>query len=379
MTGRRRSRSRIAATLTASLLVVSCGSRSGDSVPQSGEDRALASSVVGDPAGEEGQAGSTDAPDELTFTDFASLGPVYPLTGRPLSADDTAWEARPALVVKIDNHPRARPQTGLEMADIVFDVRAEGVTRFAAVYHSTVPDPVGPVRSSRTSDFDILRGFERPLYASSGGNDYVARKLRTLPIVELTNLTRTEYFRDFSRPAPHNLYVNASDLYQLAPDDSTAPNPWFVYRRADESLSPLAIEMKGPVTIDYTGSPTVTHTWDGTRQGWLRTQDDNPHTTANGDQLAPENVVIMVTEYGVSPADAISPEVRSIGSGPLLVLSDGQAVAGRWERAAAADKPTLTDADGNNIALNPGRTWVLMPEQGQVRFPAGSTPPGWNG
>ena len=129
-------------------------------------------------------------------------GPVAPFTGLPADAETLA---RSALVVKVDNHPRARPQTGLDQADIVFDLRAEGVTRFAAVFHSQVPDPVGPVRSSRTSDFDLLRGLDNPLYASSGANDYVASGLRSLPIVELTNRTRGEYFpglRSTGAPQP---------------------------------------------------------------------------------------------------------------------------------------------------------------------------------
>lgn len=388
MTLRLRSRRWIVVTLATALLVVGCGFSSNDVDSADGaadEGRALASSVIEDPnSGVDTDSGESDdetgQPDELAATeDPEPLGPTYPLTGLPVPDDDVLVDERAALVVKIDNHPRARPQTGLDLADIVFDIRAEGVTRFAAVYQSQVPDPVGPVRSSRTSDFDILRGFDRPLYASSGGNDYVAQKLRSLPIVELTNLTRTEYFRDFSRPAPHNLYVNASDLYQLAPGDLVAPGPWFSYRRADEPLSAKAIDVPGPVTIDYTGSPTVTHTWDETRQGWLRTQDNNPHTTATGDQLAPENVVIMVTDYGVSPADPISPEVRSTGDGPLVVLSAGQAVFGRWERLTAEDKPLLLDGDDEIISLSPGRTWILMPEVGQVTFPAGSTPPEWSG
>jgi len=383
MTLRLRSRRWIVVTLIATLLVVGCGSTSGsgDGTLDNSDDegRALASSAA--EGAESGDAvAEPDRPEQLPATDeLQPVGPVYPLTGLPIDPDDDTGERRAALVVKVDNHPRARPQTGLEQADIVFDVRAEGVTRFAAVYQSQVPDPVGPVRSSRTSDFDIIVGFDRPIYASSGGNEYVARKLRTLPIVELTNLTRTEYFRDFSRPAPHNLYVNASDLYALAPDDLTAPAPWFTYRNVAEPTSSDGVAIAGPVTIDYTGSPTVTHTWDATRMGWLRNQDNNPHTNATGDQLAPENVVIIVTEYGVSPADPISPEVRSTGSGPLAVLTDGRAIAGRWERPNADDKLMLYDDNNNLIELTPGRTWVLMPELGQVTFPAGSTPPGWTG
>jgi hypothetical protein len=274
-------------------------------------------------------------------------------------------------MVKVDNHPRARPQTGLDQADIVFDLRAEGITRFAAVFQSRVPDPVGPVRSSRTSDFDLARGFDNPLYASSGGNHYVVGGLRSLPIVELTNRTRNEYFRDFSRPAPHNLYVNGSDLYNLAPTDLTSPEPWFQYRDPGDDLPPSAEPAAGPVTIAFTGSPLVTHEWDEAVGGWLRTQDGAPHLTVGGDQLAPENVLIFVTDYSTSPADPISPEVRSTGGGPLVVLTAGHIVFGTWERPTAEDKPILLDGGGAPIELTPGRTWVLMPEEGQVRFAPG--------
>lgn len=309
----------------------------------------------------------TASTDETVPPEPEPIGPVAPLTGLPV---DGPIE-RPALVVKIDNHPQARPQTGLEQADLVFDMRAEGVTRFAAVFHSTVANPVGPVRSSRTSDFDILRGFDTPLYGSSGGNNYVAAGLRDLPIIEVTNLTRREYFRDRSRSAPHNLYVDASDLFALAPDDFTTPEPWFAYRGPNDVLPPTAEPVTGAVMVAFTGSPLVTHRWDEEAAGWARTQDGAPHTTHDGDQLAPENVVIMVTDYSISAADVTSPEVRSTGAGPLYVLTDAHVITGSWERPTATDKPTLLDDDGRPILLTAGRTWILLPEAGQVEVGTG--------
>ncbi len=306
---------------------------------------------------------------------FGATGNLYPFTG--LIAPNAEAISRPVLMVKVDNHPRARPQTGLDKADMVFDVRAEGVTRFAAVFQSVVPDPVGPVRSSRTSDFDLLLGFERPLYASSGGNANVAAGFRRLPIVEVTNLTRREYFRNSGRPPPHNLFVNASDLYALAPEDISPPEPWFTFAGPDRLLPEGAQPLTGPVTVNFRGSPVVTHTWDPTLKGWLRTQDGNPHVTSNGEQLAPENVVIVVTDYGASSADPRSPDVRSTGSGSLVVLTDGHAIVGTWQRDKATDPFMLLDTGGDDIELSPGRTWILMPEQGQVGFSSGEKPPSW--
>jgi hypothetical protein len=304
---------------------------------------------------------TTAAPADDLVTDGA------PLTGLPVV--DRAALDHPALAVKIDNHPDARPQTGLDVADIVFEARVEGITRFLAVFHSTQPSPVGPVRSSRTSDFDLLRGLDTPLYSSSGGNNFVANALNSLPIIKVTALSRTEYFRDGSRPAPHNLYTNTPDLFALAPDDAPAPSPWFAYRAETAALPATADPISGPVTIAYRSGPIVTHTWDPALEGWARTQDGRPHTNAVGDQLAPENVVIMVADYTTSPADSASPELVSVGSGQLYVLTAGSVIEGTWTRETADQKPQLLDSAGNPIALTPGQTWVLYPESGNVRLP----------
>ena len=358
------------ATAGTALVLVACGGGSTDSdsadpsTTVAADDLAFASSttiaVIMPPV--ETNSGPDDS---TTMGEIEDLGPIAPLTGAPVAAD--ADLAHPALVIKIDNHLLARPQVGLEAADLVFDIRAEGVTRFMAVFHSQLPETIGPVRSSRTSDFDLLRGLDNPLYASSGGNVGVMAGLSSLPIHELTNNTRTEYYRHPARPAPHNLFIDPADLFALVSSD-VAPDPWFGYRQAGAALPSEAVVADGIVTIDFTGSPTVTFEWSRELAGWLRSQDGRPHRTADGYQLAPENVVIMITTYGSSAADARSPEVRSTGSGTLIVLTEGHIVTGSWSRAAATDKAVLLDEEGSEIALTPGQTWVLYPEAGQVRY-----------
>jgi hypothetical protein len=341
-------------------LLVACLVASGCS---SGDDSATVESTT--TTVEVVEADDGDGVATTTSTVATLDGPIAPLTGMAGEGDLD----RPALAAKIDNHPNARPQTALDQADLVFEARAEGVTRFLAVFHSESPSPFGPVRSSRTSDFDLLRGLDTPLYSSSGGNDYVANGLRSLPIIEVTAISQSSYFRDGSRPAPHNLFVNADDLFALAGDDAIAPSPWFDYRTAGEALNDSAAMTEGSVTIRYRGSPVVTHTWSSARAGWLRTQDGRPHTTVTGDQLAPENVVVLVTSYVTSAADSASPELVSVGSGQAFVLTDGAVIEGTWNRPTASDKPELIDLDGQPIKLTPGRTWVLYPESGQVDIP----------
>lgn len=359
MTSTTHARRIIAGALTFALLAASC----------SGSDDEAAELTTTETTE---QASTTEA--EAVTSTTANTVPAdqlvtdgAPLTGVPF--EDPSVADRPALAVKIDNHPSARPQSGLDLADIVYEIRVEGITRFLAVFHSTNPDAIGPVRSSRTSDFGILSGLDTPLYASSGGNDYVANALRTLDIYSVTAMSRTEYYRNSSRPAPHNLYTNTSDLFALAPAEATPPTAWFDYRSPSAPVNTTGRALNEPITVAYRGGPLVTHTWDAALGGWLRTQDGQPHTNSDGVQLAPENVVIFVSDYVTSPADAISPELVSVGSGQVFVLTDGVVIEGTWSREAVDAKPVLLDSAGSPIALTPGRTWALYPESGNVRLP----------
>jgi hypothetical protein len=318
-------------------------------------------------------APTTTVPTTTTTTapalGFAAGEVAAPLTG--LGMDETLVSNQ-AIVLKIDNHKDARPQTGIDAADIVFDYRAEGVTRFAAVFHSQLPDEVGPVRSSRTADFDIVSGFGHPVYGSSGGNDTVIATLNSVPVFAMTNQTRHEYYRGGPHAAPHNLYVRPAELYAAAEAaygadlvDLDGPLAWFDYALPGEAPS-TGEPVTGPVTIDFTGEPTVTFEWDSATGAWPRSMDGAPHETTDGVRIAPANVVIMFTTYGTSAADPKSPEVVSVGSGEAIVLTGGQAIRGTWERGSATGTPTLVDAAGAPIVLTAGQTWILYPEPGQV-------------
>ncbi len=289
--------------------------------------------------------------------------PTAPFSGEPFEGDETAL-ARPAVVVKVDNHPDARPQTGLDRADMVIELRAEGVTRFMAVYHSDLPEPVGPVRSARTSDFDILTALNSPVFAYSGANAIVDRGLGGLGIYARYE-DRIDFFRDRNRNAPHNLYVNPQGLQDRIPSDAIAPEPWFTFGTPEE-VAAQGRSITGEVTVVFTGTPIVEYKWDRISNGWLREQDGQPHSTISGDQLAPANVVIMGARYGVSSADAVSPELISVGSGTLTVLTDGRVIEGTWSRLDNTVPPTIADINGNQIVLTPGQTWVMYPDKGVI-------------
>src|SRR5262245_47647704 len=198
-----------------------------------------------------GKSKTTTAPSttttttEATTTTAALPPPVYPLTGRPVS--DAAIAARPALVVKIDNADggrgnTARPQLGLNEADVVYEEMVEGsVTRLAAVFQSTDADPIGPVRSARSTDVAVFSPLNRPLFAWSGANAGFAELIRQSPLVDVGYDAHSEMYtrrNQTGHVGPHNLYSSTPALYSLTPPFSPPPSPLFSYRTADEALLP---------------------------------------------------------------------------------------------------------------------------------------------
>ena len=289
-----------------------------------------------------------------------ALGIRYPLTG--IATADVPQ--RPALAVKIDNAPRARPQSGLSSADIIFEERVEGnITRFVGLFHSKEPGVVGPVRSARTSDFDILSNLGLPLFANSGANANVLRGIAEAPVRD-AGATRLAgpYQRDGSRRAPHNLYVDTDAIW--AAFNATDPPPFaFEYLLDDEVSTGTTVS---GVDVSY-GGTRGSFTWDPERELWMRSTDGAPHIDAATDeQVGVTNVVVQFTEYRPSSADIRSPEAVTVGSGEVWVLSRGEVIQGRWERAGPGAPTFFRRNDGRSIRLEPGTTWVALPEPGRA-------------
>lgn len=291
--------------------------------------------------------------------------PLAPLTG--VGSADAAALSRPALVAKIDNHPAARPQSGLNQADIVFEENVEQLTRFAAVFHSTGSDPVGPLRSGRTQDIDLLGSFNKPLFVWSGGNARVTRAINNSDLVNLgptPTRTKNVYFRESSRRAPHNLYTKTSSIWALAPAGSAAPQPQFVYRGESDAMPTTARAVRGAkVSMD---GVKVLWEWDAASglfgRSFLnnKTKKVDRHLDLAGQQVAAHNVIVLQVVYKPSKADRSSPEAQTIGTGEAFVLTDGMLVPATWERASQAAPFTLKDAGGSVIRLTPGRTFVQL-------------------
>jgi hypothetical protein len=316
---------------------------------------------------------STTAAPTTTTTTSPPTGPVAPLTGLQVQEADAPLLFRTALAVKVDNldapGETAVPQTALPKADVVYEEIVEGnITRLVAVFHSQQPGTVGPVRSARTTDVQLLPQLGRPLLAWSGGNDGVVAAVRDSPFIINAGADAAlgSYFRDRGRRAPHNLYVRADELWAKAPAGTPGPNALFSYRTPGQPNPPTAQGAQG-VDLSWGGggaSSNVSWRWDPQARVYLREQRGRPHLDSGGEQLRAANVVVLATNYGQSAADSRSPEAQTVGSGELFAFTNGAVIHGRWDRPDIAKPPVLTDDAGAPVLLTPGQTWIELPRPG---------------
>lgn len=272
---------------------------------------------------------------------------------------------QPALAVKIDNHDAARPPRNIDRADIIYEEMVEyNLTRLIAIFHSDLPEIIGPVRSIRTSDIDILDQLNTPLLSASGANKGVLAAVAQADLVNVNAIVAGgAYFRDTRLKAPHNLFARTIDLFGYANGRGGTPPALFTYREPD-TLPKGGVPIAG-VTVDF-GRALIDFTWDANREAWLRSQNGTPHVLQSGRRLAPENVVVLQMEYGVSSADSQSPEVQSIGTGNAYVFSNGQIVFGTWSRSSSTEPIAVVDANNIPIALTPGHTMVELAPPGTI-------------
>ncbi len=285
--------------------------------------------------------------------------PTCPLTGTEAPRGEVP--DRPALAVKIENYPDARPQAGLLSADLVYEEPVEGgITRFIAVYQCADDPRVGPVRSVRTTDPDVLEQFGVPILAYSGGAPNVVRVVEGSELVTLDETSGGAAFeRDDMRPSPHNLYASTKALYRVARSQDGPPAPVFAYAEELGVRSRRVSSVHLPFSSTYAD---VWWTWDARTGQWLRSHGDEPHMAEEGEQVSADNVVVQVVEMVIGPRGGISPHLTLTGSGRAYVFRDGRMVVGRWERESLKDVTRFVAKDGTEIALRPGRTWIeLLP------------------
>ena len=298
--------------------------------------------------------------------------PPPPKYNCPLDGSEAATKAdtqkRP-IVVQIDNAPAARNQSGLSQADIVYEYMAEGeITRFSAVFACHDADTVGPVRSARLIDLELVPEYQA-LLSNSGASQGTAAELSAasdyVPNIDDARAPDV-YWRVHDRYAPDNLMTSTDGIRQaaaaagLSTEADVNGGPTF---KGDSP--PAAGAALKSISVPYSPYADVSYQYDPGANAWLRFIGGKPHIdTLNGKQIEAKNVIIQyvqVTQTNIKEdSNNYGLSFQLTGSGKVLVFRDGQVVSGTWQRTARDAPTTYYDAQNRPIALNVGQTWVQV-------------------
>jgi hypothetical protein len=313
---------------------------------------------------------SEPAPEVPEVTESVNVG-FSPISGLP------GGDGGPIAVVKIDNVNPARPQWGLSAADMVFVEEVEaGLTRIAAVYNSSMPNKVGPVRSARISDLEIMEQFGTPAFAYSGAQQ------KFLPLIDQANLINAShglngkfYTRQTDKNAPHNLTVDLGALVSSLTGISGAKDMGWTFSDvpATGGTTTNSFSAKWPAS-------RVGAQWDGTNNAWVIALDNQPASDAVTNQpMFAKNIIVQYVEQLADSgfqdkSGNKTPLIESVGAGKAILMRDGQRFEANWSRPTAIS-PTTYTVGATNYVFAPGQTWVLfVPETYPVTFDPETSP-----
>lgn len=287
----------------------------------------------------------------------------WPLSGE-LAPDGDATRSR-VVSVKVDNSSAARPQAGLGEADVVYESLAEGgIPRFNALFHSSLPARVGPVRSARLSDTYLVPQYDA-LFAFSGANQTVRDAISAAGVDDLGMESYPAlYERDPSRAAPHNVFASVAELQAAAAgagyETVVAPRG-LVFGEVPIELAEAASAV-GRLEIPFSGGNDATWIWDEAAESWQRNVAGTAHADEGSDApYAADNVIVMFAETVETAmrdsAGSVVLDIRLDGSGDAIVLRGGRRYDVRWT-SSADTPPRFATADGTELPLAAGKTWI---------------------
>lgn len=284
--------------------------------------------------------------------------PVDPLTGQKPNAG-------PVIAAKIDNTSAGFPQFGVAAADIVYVEQVEGgLTRLIAVFHTRLPREVGPIRSVRSTDSELLTSYGTPGIAFSGGAGGPLAALAKTPVVDLSpDRQGSAYWRSQFGDGTHNLHVDLETLANSAASELGRPrSPGFAFTASDPRVAAAPAGRAGTVTMQ---AGRTGFTYSGGR--YVMDHKGTAYVDHDGTAVLADNVLVQnVKDEPDGTVDSVgSPSYLShtIGTGTFTLFRDGHRLSGTWKRSAAADPTSFLDLAGKPVPFKPGKTWVLLAPQ----------------
>ena len=340
----------------------------------------------------------------VTSSATPTLPPTWSLTGLPGPADA---QTRQILMVKVENDPVVRPQTGLDSADLVFEELVEGgMTRFATVFQSTIPDEIGPVRSIRHVDAALASPIADAFVFSGGApKTWTFVKEKMPSNISIITESGVGVYRNHKHVAPHDVWLQPKKLLASLANDNSASSGFFatadnaqlvpiptptptsgqtsdpsaapsVSASASDSASPVSnvAEPIKKVSIEFSSWENPRWTWSASDSKWLRSEHSTPFVNPAGKQIGFTNLIIIfvktISAGYRDPAGNYVPRSVLTGTGPGYLLVNGTKTPIFWHKDHVADHLTLMDVDGNLVTAPIGTTWVsLVPvDGGKVKF-----------
>ncbi len=287
-----------------------------------------------------------------------------PLTG--LETTEAASK-RPVTAIMIENSPEARPQSGLKDGGVIYEAIAEGgITRFIALYQESRPGLIGPVRSVRPYYVQWASAYD-PAVVHVGGSQRALSMIRSGSYgTDLDQFFNAgSYWRTNDRVAPHNVYTNFDKIDALATSKGKTSSTFQGFLRKDEA-KPAAIaeaRKKGiqgnTIAIDISsGQFHVEYAYQPDSNTYKRSQGGTDHTDREAGIITPKVVVALKVPMSIEMEDGYREQITTTGSGSAYVFQDGLVNECTWSREAETSRLVLTGADGKEIALNRGQTWI---------------------
>ena len=274
----------------------------------------------------------------------------------------------PVLVVKLDDTTQAHPQVGLEDADIVYIEQVEGgLTRLAAVFSSTIPQRIGPVRSARISDIDILSQFGRVAFAYSGAQKKLLAVIAAANLQDLgaQRQSPTIYTTDPNRIPPYAMVLRADLLMEKIVKKNyaidSAKNVGFEFGDLPEGGVPTETAVMHWPAARYSA------TWSDDQARWLLSHNTSVNYAESGVVLGPTTLVVQMVS--ITPSEykdkvgGVTPFSQTVGTGKAYVLRDGQRFATTWSRASSESGTTFTLPDGSVMQFDPGQIWIALTDR----------------
>ncbi|HLS24665.1 MAG TPA: DUF3048 domain-containing protein [Beutenbergiaceae bacterium] len=309
----------------------------------------------------------TETPETEADKDHApepAIEETWPLSGVPGEVEE-----RPVMSVKVENSAAARPQTGLHSADIVYEEMIEGgQTRFLALFHSQVPEEIGPIRSLRPMDVPLATPYGGQLIFSGAQRAFLDLAHSSSLQILTHDGGAAGFYRSPDRSAPHNVYGNTADFLAQASEPAEL-EPVFTF--TPEGEDPTAVTDGTSASSIQVNFPDTSPgwTWSEDEEVWQRTESGEPAMTTDEGQIGAANVLVLRVQVQntafTDPSGSPVPETVVVGSGEAIIASGGHTITGTWTKDDDDDLLQVQTEDGEDVELTPGNTWIeLLPVSG---------------